>query len=435
MKILWIVFLTVFIVGCATKSSVNVKIDKGISGFSSIPQDIRQYSYLVDKSNFQINQYQFEKHYFSVWNSPATLGDKNSIQWAFNRFKFGKSYAENLQLHKKEFFDEMKNNSNYENYLTLNKRAITLKEVNVRAFPTDRPLLRDPKKAGEGFPFDYLQNSTIHANKPLLATHYSKDREWVHVFSSFAYGWIRTSEMVFLEKKYTDLWQKAEQVLITKESEPIYTSDGSFLFKSKIGMMFALIGEDDSDYTILTLSSYKNSKPLFLKSKISKQYAHKGLLSFSRENINLIIDEMLESNYGWGGIYGQRDCSSTLRDLYIPFGIWLPRNSYQQSKIGEIISLKKLSDKEKIATIKSKAIPFKTLLYKKGHIVLYVGIFNDEIVVFQNVWGIKTKENNVEGRYVIGKTIFSTLRVGENLKNYDEEAGLLRNLTSMNTLN
>lgn len=434
MRILWIVFLTVFIVGCSSKSGVDVKTQKGLSDLSSIPQDVRQYSSELDENLTNISQSKFEKAYFSVWNSPRTLGDKDSVQWAFDTFKFGKSYAENLQLHKQEFFDKMKSNSNFENYLTLNKRAITLKEVNVRAFPTNRPLLRDPQRAGEGFPFDYLQNSTIHANKPLLVTHYSKDREWAHIFSSFAYGWVKVNEIAFLEKRYTDLWQKAEQILVIKENIPIYSLKGEFLFKSKIGMMFALIDEDESEYTVLTVSSYKNREPLFLKSKISKRNAHKGILAFNTQNMDLVVDEILGSNYGWGGMYGQRDCSSTLRDLYTPFGIWLPRNSYQQSKIGDILSLKELSNEEKIATIKEKAIPFKTLLYKKGHIVLYVGTFNDEVVVFQNTWGIKTKENGVEGRFIIGKTIFSTLSIGENLKNYDAEAGLLKNLTSMNTL-
>ena len=434
MRVLWIIFLTVFIVGCSTKSDVEVKIEKGDSNLSIVPQNIRQYSSELDATSTKVSQSKFEKQYFSIWNSPTTLGDKDSVQWAFNTFKFGKSYAENLQLHNQEFFDEMKNNSDFENYLSLNKRAISLKEVNVRAFPTDRPLLRDPQKAGEGFPFDYLQNSTVHANKPLLVTHYSKDREWVHIFSSFAYGWVKVNEITFLEKKYTDLWQKAEQILITKENEPIYSLNGEFLFKSKIGMMFALIDENETEYTVLTVSSYKSTQPLFLKSKISKQSANKGILSFSTENMDLIVDEMLESNYGWGGMYGQRDCSSTLRDLYTPFGIWLPRNSYQQSKVGDVLSLEELSDEEKITTIKEKAIPFKTLLYKKGHIVLYVGTFNDEIIVFQNTWGIRTKENGVEGRFIIGKTIFSTLFIGENLKDYDAEAGLLKNLTSMNTL-
>ncbi len=419
---------------CSTKSDLKVKTSHELDDIAFIPQDARQYTSELDKNTISVSQSEFESQYFSVWNSPAILERIEDIQWAFNIFKYGKSWGENLQLHTKEFFVEMRDNANFENYLEINIRATTIKEVNLRAFPTDRPLLRNPERAGEGFPFDYLQNSTIHANKPLLATHYSKDKEWIHVFSSFAYGWVKRNEIVFLDKKYTDLWQKAQQVFIIKENVPIYDLDGSFLFKSKIGMMFALIDEDESDYTVLTLSSHKNTQALFLKSKISKRSAHKGILPFSKDNMNMIVDEVMKSNYGWGGMYGQRDCSSTLRDLFIPFGIWLPRNSYQQSKVGELISLDGLSDDEKILVIKEKAIPFRTLLYRKGHIVLYVGTFNDEVVVFHNTWGIRTKENNIEGRYIIGRTVFSSLKIGESLREFDEEWGLLKNLKSMNIL-
>ncbi|MGE4397820.1 MAG: glycoside hydrolase, partial [Sulfurimonas sp.] len=105
-----------------------------------------------------------------------------------------------------------------------------------------------------------------------------------------------------------------------------------------------------------------------------------------------------------------------------------------QSKIGKVISLENLSDDEKIDIIKEKAIPFETLLYKRGHVVLFVGTYNDEIVVFHNTWGIKTKSETDEGRVIIGKPIFSSLRLGQYQENYDEEAEILKNLTSMNIL-
>jgi hypothetical protein len=146
------------------------------------------------------------------------------------------------------------------------------------------------------------------------------------------------------------------------------------------------------------------------------------------------MGEVFKSNYGWGGMYGQRDCSSMLRDMYAPFGIWLPRNSSQQAKVGKIINLENLTDDEKIAIIKNQAVPFQTLLYKEGHIVLYVGTFENEIVVFHNTWGIKTKKDDIEGRVVVGKTVFSTLRLGEDVQDYDKEGEILTNLKSMNIL-
>ncbi len=198
--------------------------------------------------------------------------------------------------------------------------------------------------------------------------------------------------------------------------------------------MFALIDEDKDSYIVLSVSSYKNNKPRFNKSFISKNIASKEILKLNSNNLNKIIKEVSKTKYGWGGIYGQRDCSSTMMDLFSPFGIYLPRNSSLQANIGKVIDLSVMNDSRKTEIIKEKGIPFQTLLYKKGHIVLYVGILNDEVIVLQNVWGIKTKKDNKEGRYIVGKTVFSTLKFGDELKYYDKDSELLKNIMSMNIL-
>jgi len=409
-----------------------------IDDLKYIPQSISFYTQNVDinisEDEIAKIQSNYERRYFRVWNMDEPSESLENVKWPFRSFRVGKSYGENLQPLEQSFFDEMYENSNFDNYASLNKKALTLQHVNIRVMPTLKPLTKAPTIAGEGFPFDYLQNSTLEANKPIFVSHYSKDREWVYVFSSFASGWIKSNEIVFLDKKYTDAWQEAKQLFITKENISIFSNEGDFLFKSKIGMMLAIVDKNESDYTVLTVAAYKNSKPMFLKATLSKDVVSENILTFSKENIDHIISEISLSNYGWGGMYNQRDCSSMLRDLFSVFGVWLPRNSSQQSRMGTIISLENLEDEEEIKLIKEKAIPFQALLYKKGHIVLYVGTYSGEISSFHNTWGIKTKKDGVAGRVVIGRSIFSSLRLGKNQENYDEESEILRNLKSMNIL-
>ena len=399
-----------------------------------IPQDVNHYTKNINHSHLFDLQKSYEESYFFIWNINKPEVTLKEIQWPFDVYKLGKSYGENLQLLEQSFFDDMLEQFNLNQYATLNKKAITIKHLDIRAFPTNKPLFRDPSKAGEGFPFDYLQNSTVQANKPILVSHYSKDKKWVFIFTSFAYGWVLSDEIVYLDEQYTDIWQKAKQIHIIKENVPLYSTSGEFLFYSKVGMLFALIDEDDTNYTVLTTLATKNQKPLFLKSKLSKEIARKDIMMFNDNNLVRIIKEVSKTNYCWGGMYEQRDCSSTIRDIFAPFGIWLPRNSYQQAKIGKVINIEGLNDAEKIAFIKEKAIPFQTLLYKKGHILLYVGTYDDEVIVFHNTWGIKTKVDGVEQRIVIGKTIFSTLKLGSEQIGYDEESELLRNIKSINIL-
>jgi len=93
-----------------------------------------------------------------------------------------------------------------------------------------------------------------------------------------------------------------------------------------------------------------------------------------------------------------------------------------------------LDDDEKEQMIKQKAIPFQTLLYKRGHIMLYVGVYDNKPIILHNVWGIKTKKDGVYGRIIIGKTILSSLELGKYQKDYDENSSILRKLKSMNIL-
>ncbi len=434
MKYLFVVVLILMLAGCSSK---NIEVKKGIeiNDLKTIPQDVRFYTKNIDiNASGQNLRKRYERLYFRVWNMNAVPETLENVKWPFRAYTVHNSYGENFQPLEQSFFDEMYENSNFDAYGTLNKKAVTLGHLNIRAFPTVEPLIKDPSIAGEGFPFDYLQNSTVSANKPIFVSHYSKDKAWVYIFSSFASGWVKSNEIAFIDKQYTDLWQQAKQVLITKENVSIFSSEGDFLFKSRIGMMLALIDEDENNYTVLAIAAYKNSEPMYLQASVSKKIASKEILSFTKDNIENIISEIANSNYGWGGMYNQRDCSSTLRDQFSVFGIWLPRNSSQQSRVGKIISLEKLTDEEKINLIKKEAIPFQTLLYKRGHIVLYVGTYKDEIIIFHNAWGIKTKKDGVEGRIVVGRSIFSTLKLGKDQEYYDEDGEILRNLKSMNIL-
>ena len=442
MKHLYFVILILFLNSCATKeeevaieeqNKQTVEIQEYISDLDYISQDIREYAKQIVGSR-TFSQATFEKNYFKAWNLEKSKTSLRTAMWAHNLYKVGNTYGENLKLLKQEFFDKTLYNGNYDEYATINKQAITLKRLNIRAMPTTKPVLLDPTKAGEGFPFDYLQNTSIAANKPVFVSHYSKDKKWIFIESSFAFGWVKSASVVIIDKKYTDEWQKAEQIFITKEGEPIYSEDGEFLFKSRIGTMLALVEEDEDSYTVLTISKYKNKEPLYIKSQIDKRIAHKGILEFNSQNVSKIIKEVSLTNYGWGGIFGQRDCSSTIRDFYTPFGLWLPRNSYQQSRSGTVVSLEGLSDALKIQKIEKYAKPFETLLYKKGHIVLYAGTYKGEIIIFQNVWGVKTKKEGIEGRFIIGRPIFSTLEVGKKLKYFDTSSSLLKNLKSMTRL-
>ena len=243
MKYLYFVLFIsfIFLSGCSFK----VKQNQELYDLKHVPQNIEYYTKnLKPKDNFFKIQKEYEESYFQVWNLEKNIENINEVQWPFDSFKALKSYGANLQPLKQSFFDKMYENSNLSKYISVNKRAMTLREVNIRAFPTILPVFLNPNRAGEGYPFDYLQNSTVHANKPIYISHYSKDNEWAFIYTSFTYGWIKTSELVIMDEYFMDIWQQPKQISIVKEDISIYDADNNFLFKSKIGMMLPLVYED-----------------------------------------------------------------------------------------------------------------------------------------------------------------------------------------------
>ena len=65
--------------------------------------------------------------------------------------------------------------------------------------------------------------------------------------------------------------------------------------------------------------------------------------------------------------------------------------------------------------------------------MLYLGTYDDNIMILHNMWGIKTVDDNEEeGRVIVGKVVISTLEIGSEQNGYDYNSSLLPSLDSMN---
>ena len=70
----------------------------------------------------------------------------------------------------------------------------------------------------------------------------------------------------------------------------------------------------------------------------------------------------------------------------------------------------------KLETIRTRGVPFASLVWLPGHIGLYLGVDeHNEPLMLHNLWGLRTAlPDGVEGRAVAGKLSISTLRPGED---------------------
>jgi hypothetical protein len=125
-----------------------------------------------------------------------------------------------------------------------------------------------------------------------------------------------------------------------------------------------------------------------------------------------------------------------VRDIFTPFGLWLPRNSGDQAVAWKFISLRNLSPAEKEALIVRQGAPWRTLLWMPGHIMLYIGARNGKPLIFHNFWSIKTREpDGTRGEVVIGRAAVTTLHPGRELPNLEAPSdGFLSRLEGMTLL-
>ncbi|NBV42957.1 peptidase P60 [bacterium] len=323
------------------------------------------------------------------------------------------------------------------NYPSRIAPAITITQTNLRIVPTVRPFFRSFDLPGEGYPFDYNQESGVQAMTPLLVTHVSQDMAWVLVETADLSGWLPVQDIAWIDEDQIRRIENRPLVAVVRDEFPLLDTNGQFVLTARIGALFPVINESDRDYRIWIIKRNTDGRAVFEETVLTKQQAQSKPVPLTPQNLAQLGNQMMGQNYGWGDILGNRDCSSMLQDLMAPFGIWLPRNGNDQGRAGGYyFSLKHLSPEDKEKTIVQNGVPFLTLLWLKGHIMLYVGPSDTgQALVFHNIWGIRTRDlRGAEGRYILGKAMVTTLSPGRTVPFADPDGDILKRLEGMTML-
>lgn len=384
-------------------------------------------AYTTNVSDFNITKETFDEKYFMPWQISKIAYPIEKATWANQVFyKKDRYYGENTLLLDIKEIEDIINKTNFKAYNTINHYAITTKNAQVRNLPTNKPFLKNTKDAGEGFSFDYLQNTRLHVNTPLLISHYSLDGAWAFIQSESSTGWIGVENIALVDAKNINEFKNAQKIVVIKDNIPLYDLKNRFVTYVKLGAIFANTSQVDDKYISYMYKNDIEGNAQKIAVYIPTAFAKSFPLDFQSNNILTIGNELLNEKYGWGGFMANRDCSAMTKDFFAPFGIWLPRNSFSQSQAGEFISFENMSDTQKEQKILEVGIPFVSLIYLKGHIMLYIGQQDSKAMVMHNTWGLKIQEGDNVGRKVIGKSIISDLYLGKNQEDIIEETLLIK---------
>ncbi|MDF1678577.1 MAG: SH3 domain-containing protein [Legionellaceae bacterium] len=327
-----------------------------------------------------------------------------------------KHYAENFRAHDAAFWRGIQRNMNLNaldnGVFDVRQRAIVTRNTATRVLPEKTPDFFDERTAGEGFPFDNLQIASLWVGTPLYVFSTSKDKAWSLVLTPDAYfAWVKSSDIGYVSSDFVARWQKgAEQqlVAVTQTEVSILDKANRFQFTGYIGAVFPEADRNATKTSILFPVRQPDGMATIKTGIIETKSVARMPLAVSPKHMAAIIKELQHRPYGWGGAFFLNDCSQELKSLFTPFAIWLPRSSWMQQALNPTLDLSAHSLEERLNTVKVKGHPFLTLLYKRGHIVLYVGEKNiqnhSEVISYQNVWALSPKQNDT--RYVIGGGVF-----------------------------
>jgi len=392
-----------------------IELEQNAGAYHGLPVNSPLISLEIQQQAFD----NFLKEHFGPWERTEPKHPAEEAFWGLAVYGNKKLYGENTLLRDPRWMRSMNEASRVEAYPSMGRRAIAVTNISMRVLPTNHPVFYDFKKAGEGFPFDYMQNSLILAGTPLYASHVSADGAWILVESRFAFGWVPVREIAWVDDSFAKTYQTGAYTTLTTDNVPVTDTQGNHCFIAHIGTLIPITSPtaDNKNRAFVIPVRDHEGNAIAVRARLPQGTTEPAPIPATPANFTRLANAMLGLQYGWGGLYENRDCSATTMDLMAAFGIFLPRNSSQQIKFGTQTSLEGLNPDEKKERILETAVPFMTLVRKPGHIMLYIGSRDDEPIVLHSVWGVKTKVGDGYGRKIIGTTAITTLEPGLELDN------------------
>ena len=353
---------------------------------------------------------------------------------------FGKTseirFGRNGQALNESFWKELEKNVHAEGIKGQNQIlfGLIVKRTDIRVFPTEEPSLSSPASGD----FDRFQHSMISPGSLVALYHVSKDEGWVYLQAPFIRGWVkRDAVAVGSEKRIAVQYvEERERLVITGDFVTLFR-DSSFqeeAFVAQMGDSFPLSRllqdnrVDEKAYVVRIPSREKNGRLIFQEAYISRRAdVHPGFLPYTQANVARQAFKMLHQPYGWGEMFGRRDCSRFIMDIFATFGIVMPRNSMLQARVGIDLGLAEGRNIREKRAILEQAPPLASTLRLPGHIMLFLGKQKGRYYVIHSIWGFQNSGRSGVNLEKVGAVVVSDLSLGEGGPN----GSLLKRLTDI----
>jgi hypothetical protein len=337
---------------------------------------------------------------------------KKDILSMYEYLHLKKLYNNNGKLIENNFYDKVFKNINFDNFKNDKSFAFILKFTDQRLLPTNEKLFDTPYRKY----FDRNQNNGLDIGEPVVIVHKSLDSKWFYALSKYSGGWINKKNLV--KADFTDIAviDKVKFIVIISGKADLYTNRSltAYFTTTRMGNRYIFSHEYDNCYEILVPQS-KNDFMIYKRVYLNKGDAHIGYLPYTQKNVIQQAFKMLNMPYGWGDMGQEQDCSKFIQEVFFTFGIYLPRNSTGQAKIGNNIYLKNKKGilRDVVNNYLKHGI---TILQMPGHVMLYLGYYDNQHYVIHDFFGTRVNENRKLYDLIVNKVEVTPLSLGEHTK-------------------
>ncbi|MGL5699605.1 MAG: SH3 domain-containing protein [Kluyvera sp.] len=373
---------------------------------------------------------ELKSHYFgmgpndkSPWNpnyisSVLSKGVESARDAGIKRYlkEQSVSWGENFRVHSERWKLEIRDNATtaIDHVYHASGRGIAVRETLVRVLPTIDPAYDDPRHAGQGYPFDNLQESSVRPGTPVYVLADSRDKRWKYILSPTVTGWVQSEDIAGADQPFVTKWLAlaGKNLGAFIEDSVSVQGSGQYYFTARPGTLLPFTKKTSGFFEVAVPVRKSDGRAQIDQAQLDEGSFVAMPWKMTPKNIATLMRSMSGKPYGWGNYNFYNDCSSEIRSLMMPFGILLPRNSAAQIQAAtRIVDLSKEDTEERLRYLTAHGRPFTTLVYIKGHIMLYIGntVINGQTVpmTYQNVWGLRPADAN--SRSIIGESVFFPL--------------------------
>lgn len=433
MRKISILFILFFFIGCAHKGTIkelryfsaptvlpNVSTEMKTPGFwinrLRAPDEIIMAPKEIMIFNQQIITSKLREDLSAF---PETYDGKNlndSLKKQIDEIASAGYFTQDGNKAAKEFFASIEQNIGLKNIPeTINVQfAIVTNQSDQKFLPTQAILTAKPGDVD----FDEMQNNSLDIITPVAVLWQNADHLWSFVVGPSSSGWVLSQNLARCSQDDIKKMPTSDFAVITEAKADIYLDKEQRQFYGyvRMGTRFEIKNSSD-EITEIALplrddNGYLKTTSGFIRTKD----LHRGYLPYTERMIIEQAFEMLNTPYGWGGANGEQDCSQFLQEVFATVGIEIPRNSSDQAKTGTFLYAFDEKEKDQVTRVEkviAKARPGLSLLYMKGHIMLYLGVVNNIPYAIHDTWAYRQEIGDEDTPMVINKVTVSDLSLGQ----------------------